>query len=118
MQNHSILDMTEVIKKTSSEKPLKGSAYIEKQLTQFAPQLHDLIEKGYSEEQIFNNFPQTTLEEIGMDKKAFIRTLKTVIKKYLKAAPAPAAPISSKSESPKPVASNTNTTEDDIEKFV
>lgn len=78
------LDINTVFEKLDSEKPLKGSAFIEKQIFQNAAKFIEYIEAGYSEEQIYHAFPIESLTEIDMDKKTFVRKLKTVINRYKK----------------------------------
>lgn len=88
------LDMLTVFTAIDNVKPMKGSVYIEKQLNIHAAKFTEYIENGYSEEQIYNAFPTGLLDEIGLDKKTFIRKFKCIITKHLKAlAAAPASTL-------------------------
>ena len=70
-----------------STKSVRASiAILERKITESAADLSELLDYGYSEEQIYTEFtkyiPVTDLDAIGMNKKAFIRKLKAIITKF------------------------------------
>lgn len=87
------LNMDTVFNAIDNVKPQKGSAYVEKHLSIHAAKFAQYIENGYSEEQIYNAFPAVLLDEIGLDKKTFIRKLRFIITKHLKALASSPAPV-------------------------
>lgn len=79
------LDMSAGLEKLKEVKPANASAYVEKQLQELAPKIIEKMEQGYTVEQFYETLDTAALEEIGLDKKVFIKKLKTIITKYKKA---------------------------------